>query len=221
MNDSRHSNDDQFERLISSVEALRSHLGELPDLLARRLRHDLVSEQPFGATTTGQHLRSNSAPPLAEQDHQQPVMDEDNGSVSTLVDQLEAQAEAEINSPLPADGAEHKVKFGVNPLSSFARLDKKMADSGDIYDDKGKLVRRGSASAVKKPRGPRMPGMPGLKMWGEHSHSSLRDDRASDLPSSLTRRACSSLDRRTRCSLGRWSSFSLARARQGCTRSRS
>lgn len=178
MNDSRHSNDNQFERLVSSVEALRTHLGELPDLLAHRLRSELGSDDPNAAQSTAHHLRSTSAPPFIEQDQQQPVIDEDHGSVSTLVDQLEVQAEAQIDGATAAEGGPHKVKFGVNPLSSFAHLDKKMADSRDLYDDKGKLVRRGSASGSKKSRGPRMPGMPGLKIWGACLLPSPADERA-------------------------------------------
>ncbi|ORY77209.1 hypothetical protein BCR35DRAFT_115337 [Leucosporidium creatinivorum] len=166
MNNSRNSNDNQFERLISSVEALRTHLGELPDLLAHRLRAEMSSEDPFAADSAAHHVRSTSAPPIAEQDHPQPDMDEDNGSVSTLVGQLEAQAEAQLDGPTAGEGGPRKVKFGVNPLSSFAQLDKKMGDSSDVYDEKGKLVRRGSASGAKQPRGPRMPGMQGLKIWG-------------------------------------------------------
>jgi len=222
MADSRSSNDNQFERLISSVEALRTHLGELPDLLAHRLRSELGSDDPYTAHSTTHHLRSSSAPLFADQEQQQPVMDEDHGSVSTLVDQLEAQAEAQLDGATAAEGGAHKVKFGVNPLSSFAQLDQKMADSSDVYDDKGKLVRRGSASGgAKKPRGPRMPGMPGLKIWGESLFISLVDARTLTVSSSsLARRTSTRLDRRARCSLGRRSSISLARSRQGGTRSR-
>lgn len=181
MTDNRQSNDTQFERLISSIESLRMHLGELPEQLAGRLRGEIEAVglgAGRGAQEGGIYFpptpRAASAPLLhAEHNHedqQQPVMDEDNGSNagSTLVDHLEAQAQADAEQA--AQGTTRGgVRFGINPLSSFAQLDKRMADSGDVD---GKVGRKGSIGK-KGMRGPRMPGMAGLKMWGELARLAL------------------------------------------------
>lgn len=174
MNSTRVDNRDQFERLINSVENLRIHLGYLPEQLAHRLREEMTHGHSPGLSADQQYPRSSSAPPRHHTEQQQPVIDDDNGSATTLVDQLEAQAEARMDAAEP-----NRVRFGINPLSSFAQLDKRMEESGDVLDKDGKLVRKGSTGA-KKLRGPRMPFVAGLKMFGQCRVSPSRSRAPAD-----------------------------------------
>lgn len=222
MTDNRQSNDTQFERLISSIESLRMHLGELPEQLAGRLRGEIEAvglSAGRGAQEGGIYFpptpRAASAPLFhAEPDHQdqqqQPVMDEDNGSNagSTLVDHLEAQAQADAEQA--AQGTTRGgVRFGINPLSSFAQLDKRMADSADVD---GKVGRKGSIGK-KGMRGPRMPGMAGLKMWGALISLVLPCSRR--MLTLRCRWSHARIFRRARRTLGRRCSCSDRRQRQG------
>lgn len=138
--------DAQFHELIGAVHGVVKHVAELPQRMLASL----------GAAEAG-----------ADAELAQPTVDrEHDGTLDPIA--LDGPSGAVVGvEPAPApDGSRKKRTLGLNPLSSFAQLDRKMVH--------GEAA--GVAGRVKGPR------MPGIRLWGAsrrlYSDSSLLLSRA-------------------------------------------
>ncbi|GAA6002578.1 uncharacterized protein JCM10292_007740 [Rhodotorula paludigena] len=124
--------DAQFSELVGAVNGVVQHVSDLP----QRLLSSLQTAEP---------ARPSSAP--------LPTVDRPEDEKDEVQDDAHLD---DVSKEDPADGAAHggsgtvkKRGIGINPLSSFAQLDRRMAT--------------GEAAATSKPKGPRMPG---IRLWG-------------------------------------------------------
>ncbi|GJN92728.1 hypothetical protein Rhopal_005766-T1 [Rhodotorula paludigena] len=124
--------DAQFSELVGAVNGVVQHVSDLP----QRLLSSLQTAEPAHP----------SSAPLPTVDR--PEDEQDDVQEGAHLDDASKEA--------PANGAAHggsgtakKRGIGINPLSSFAQLDRRMAT--------------GEAAATSKPKGPRMPG---IRLWG-------------------------------------------------------
>ncbi|KPV72374.1 uncharacterized protein RHOBADRAFT_55848 [Rhodotorula graminis WP1] len=122
--------DAQFNELIGAVHGVVDHVAELPQRMLASLGAAEAAADVQRAQPTVDHAHDGS--------------DEPNG----LADPVETAVVAE--DALVQDGSPKKRTIGLNPLSSFAQLDRKMAN-GDTA---------GVGGRVKGPR------MPGIRLWG-------------------------------------------------------
>ncbi|BGP41725.1 hypothetical protein JCM10449v2_005716 [Rhodotorula kratochvilovae] len=134
--------DAQFHELVGAVNGVVQHVSELPQRLLASL----------GAAEAGAH----EEPP-------RPTVDLVDGGVDPATAMAATGGLAGADTPAAGEGAEvihpeadavgHEPKkraFGLNPLSSFAQLDRKLA-AGEAGGTGGRL------------KGPRMPG---IRLWG-------------------------------------------------------
>ncbi|GAA5878769.1 hypothetical protein JCM8547_007191 [Rhodosporidiobolus lusitaniae] len=148
--DDRKMRDDQFDNLIGAVNGVVQHVADLP----QRLLASLV------ATEAGEGLPSlppSPAPvPLPTLDLTDEVEGIANGLVAAAQeDPVGGEEGAEAGDGRMGEGGKKKL-FGVNAMSSFAQLDRKIAAEG-------KEGAAGGAAAGSRLKGPRMPG---IRLWG-------------------------------------------------------
>lgn len=147
LHDSRRSNDSQFERLAGAIYEILQHINDLPDALAARLSTDPTPFLP------PEMLSSEVA-------HHTPTHDREQHSdtASTLVDHLEAQADAAQQHQTG-----NRVRFEDQPRNSFVQLERS-SSAAETQNKGSTLKRKGSLSKLGSVlRGPRMPG--GIKIW--------------------------------------------------------
>ncbi|GAA5838781.1 hypothetical protein JCM9279_003860 [Rhodotorula babjevae] len=122
--------DAQFHELIGAVHGVVEHVADLPQRMLASLG---AAEAAHGAQLA------------------QPTVDGANDGSNDPIELEGPSAAGAVADPaLGPDGSPKKRTLGLNPLSSFAQLERKMAD-GDASGTAGRL------------KGPRMPG---IRLWG-------------------------------------------------------
>ncbi|GAA5889308.1 hypothetical protein JCM8208_007836 [Rhodotorula glutinis] len=121
--------DAQFQELIGAVHGVVDHVAELPQRMLASLG---AAEVAAGAQIA------------------QPTVDRAHDGSDDAVGPEHAAEEGVVEDAAAQDGSPKKRVLGLNPLSSFAQLDRKMA-AGE------------AAATVGRVKGPRMPG---IRLWG-------------------------------------------------------